>query len=172
MSENRARGARASGRRALLKGLFGAALLPPIDPRLSLAGQAAPAAVSPFAHFDPIAPTDADDMIVPDGFTYPGEVVNEREDYRVFKNGGVFRVPVTGTGRGAPGLFASMSCEAEPTGPAFGPGEQALFLSVQHPGERYGARTDAMAAPRGSNWPHGKVGAPPPPAVVAIRRKP
>jgi secreted PhoX family phosphatase len=100
-----------------------------------------------------------------------GDVINEREDYRVFKNGGVFRVPVTGAGRGAPGQFASMPCEAEPTGPAFGPGEQALFLSVQHPGERYGTRTDAMAAPRGSNWPHRTVGAPPQPAVVAIRRK-
>jgi secreted PhoX family phosphatase len=79
---------------------------------------------------------------------------------------------VTGAGRGLPGQFASMPCEAEPTGPAFGPGEQVLFLSVQHPGERFGTRTDATAAPRGSNWPHGKVGAPPQPAVVAIRRKP
>ncbi len=100
-----------------------------------------------------------------------GEVMNQREDYRLFKNSGVFRVPVTGAGRGAPGQFASMPCEAEPTGPAFGPGEQALFLSVQHPGERSGTRTDAAAAPRGSNWPHRKVGAPPQPAVVAIRRR-
>ena len=35
MSENRRRGAREAGRRALMKGLFGAALLPPIDPVLS-----------------------------------------------------------------------------------------------------------------------------------------
>jgi hypothetical protein len=99
-----------------------------------------------------------------------GEVVNQRLDYYAFKNAGLFRVPVTGAGRGIPGQFASMPCEAEPTGPAFGPGEQALFLSVQHPGERFGTRTDATAAPRGSNWPHGRVGAPPQPAVVAIRR--
>jgi secreted PhoX family phosphatase len=89
----------------------------------------------------------------------------------VFRNSGVFRVPTTGADRGAPGQFASMPCEAEPTGPAFGPGEQALFLSVQHPGERFGTRTDPTAAPRGSNWPHGMAGAPPQPAVVAIRRK-
>jgi uncharacterized protein len=98
-----------------------------------------------------------------------GDVLNQREDYLGFKNSGLFRVPVTGASRGVPGQFASMPCEAEPTGPAFSPGEQALFLSVQHPGERFGTRTDARAAPRGSNWPHGRVGAPPQPAVVAIR---
>lgn len=48
---------------------------------------------------------------------------------------------------------------------------QALFLSVQHPGQQFGTRTDAAAAPRGSNWPHRRVGAPPQPAVVAIRRR-
>jgi uncharacterized protein len=100
-----------------------------------------------------------------------GEVVNQRADYYALRNAGVFRVPTSGAGRGVPGLFASMPCEAEPTGPAFGPGEQALFLSVQHPGERFGTRTDAAAAPRGSNWPHRTVGAPPQPAVVAIRRR-
>ena len=100
-----------------------------------------------------------------------GEVINQREDYRVFRNSGVFRVPTSGAGRAAPGQFASMPCEAEPTGPAFGPGEQALFLSVQHPGERSGTRTDPASAPRGSNWPHRIAGAPPQPAVVAIRRR-
>lgn len=100
-----------------------------------------------------------------------GEVINQREDYRVFKNSGLFRVPTAGPGRGAPAQFVSMPCEAEPTGPAFGPREQVLFLSVQHPGERYGTRVDPSAAPRGSNWPHRRPGAPPQPAVVAIRRK-
>jgi secreted PhoX family phosphatase len=79
VSENRRRGARDAGRRALLKGLFGAALLPPIDPVLSrlawpeaaLAPQAPLAeAASPFARFDPIAASDADDVVLPDGFTY------------------------------------------------------------------------------------------------------
>jgi secreted PhoX family phosphatase len=96
-------------------------------------------------------------------------VINENPDFRVFKNSGVFHFPTGGPERGRPGQFASMPCEAEPTGPAFAPREQALFLSVQHPGERFGMRTAALAGPRGSNWPHGRVGAPPQPAVVAIR---
>jgi secreted PhoX family phosphatase len=66
--------------------------------------------------------------------------------------------------------FASLPCEAEATGPAFAPGEQALFLSIQHPGERHGVRYEAAASPHGSNWPHRKLGAPPQPAVVAMRR--
>jgi len=99
----------------------------------------------------------------------PSERVNERE-YRVFRNDGLFLLPVEGPDRGHPRQFASMPCEAEVTGPAFAPGEQALFLSVQHPGERHGIRRDAAQAPRGSNWPHGRLGAPPQPAVVAIRK--
>ena len=99
------------------------------------------------------------------------DLINASEDYRVFKNSGVFHVAVSGPERGKLRQFASMPCEAEPTGPAFAPGESALFLSVQHPGERYGTRFDAAAAPRGSNWPHGRLGAPPQPAVVALRRR-
>jgi secreted PhoX family phosphatase len=96
-------------------------------------------------------------------------VINESPDFVVYRNSGVFHFATGGPARGRPGQFASMPCEAEPTGPAFAPGEQALFLSVQHPGERYGTRTESRGAPRGSNWPHRKVGAPPQPAVVAIR---
>jgi secreted PhoX family phosphatase len=99
----------------------------------------------------------------------PSEKVNEKE-YRVFKNAGLFHLAVEGSERGHPRQFASLPCEAEATGPAFAPGEQALFLSVQHPGERHGIRRDAAQSPRGSNWPHRRPGAPPQPAVVAIRR--
>ena len=103
----------------------------------------------------------------------PSERVNlsvDGKDYRTFKNDGLFHLSVEGEERGRPRQFASMPCEAECTGPAFAPGEQALFLSVQHPGERHGIRQDAAQAPRGSNWPHRRIGAPPQPAVVAIRR--
>jgi len=95
--------------------------------------------------------------------------VNE-EEYRAFKNAGVFRLKTEGRERGRPVQFASLPCEAEATGPAFAPGEQALFLSIQHPGERHGVRHEAAASPRGSNWPHRTLGAPPQPAVVAMRR--
>ncbi len=100
-----------------------------------------------------------------------GELVNASEPYRVFKNSGLFHVPLSGPLRGQARQFASMPCEAEPTGPAFAPGEDTLFLAVQHPGERHGTRTDVEAAPRGSNWPHNRLGAPPQPAVVTLRRR-
>jgi secreted PhoX family phosphatase len=95
--------------------------------------------------------------------------VNE-EEYRSFKNSGLFHLPVNGSRPTVVQQFASMPCESEPTGPAFAPGEQALFLSVQHPGERHGVRVEPGQSPRGSNWPHRRPGAPPQPAVVAIRR--
>ena len=95
--------------------------------------------------------------------------VNE-EEYKAFKNAGVFFLKTEGQDRGRPWQFASMPCEAEATGPAFAPGEQALFLSIQHPGERHGVRQEAAASPRGSNWPHRQLGAPPQPAIVAMRR--
>jgi secreted PhoX family phosphatase len=100
----------------------------------------------------------------------PGEKLNTSAEYRVFKNSGLFRVPVSGPLRGQPAQFASMPCEVEPTGPAFAPREQALFLSIQHPGEMGGIRREESQTPRGSNWPHRTLGAPPQPAVVAIRR--
>ncbi len=100
-----------------------------------------------------------------------GEHVNAKEPYAAFKNSGVFRIPVSGPDRGRPSQFASLPCEAEATGPAFAPGESALFLSVQHPGERWGTRFSASDAPRGSNWPFGRLRTPPQPAVVAIRRR-
>jgi uncharacterized protein len=99
------------------------------------------------------------------------EHINSPGPYAAFKNAGVFRIPVTGPDRGKPSQFASLPCEAEATGPAFAPGESALFLSVQHPGERYGTRFSASDAPRGSNWPARRLGRPPEPAVVAMRRR-
>ncbi len=100
-----------------------------------------------------------------------GEHVNAKEPYAAFKNCGVFRIPVTGPDRGRPCQFASLPCEAEATGPAFAPGESALFLSVQHPGERYGTRLSNSESPRGSNWPSRRLGRAPQPAVVAMRRR-
>jgi secreted PhoX family phosphatase len=99
----------------------------------------------------------------------PSAQLNEGE-YKAFKNAGVFLLPVEGADRGQARQFASLPCEAEATGPAFAPGEQALFLSIQHPGERHGIRQEAAQSPRGSNWPHRRPGAPPQPAVVAMRR--
>ena len=97
-------------------------------------------------------------------------LINQREDYMVFRNGGVFRVPLACLDKGQPRQFASFPCEAEATGPAWSKDASTLFLSVQHPGERFGTRQQGMPSPRGSNWPDKRLGAPPQPAVVGIRR--
>jgi secreted PhoX family phosphatase len=96
--------------------------------------------------------------------------LNANERYTAFRNNGMFFVPTSGPDAGAAIQFASAPCEAELTGPSWTPGRETMFLSVQHPGEAFGIRGGAVTAPRGSNWPSGRAGDPPVPAVVAIRR--
>ena len=80
--------------------------------------------------------------------------------------------------------------ETEMTGPWFTEDQQTLLISVQHPGEAQGIRTDGAfeereylltttggqqftqkrLVPLGSNWPTLKANAVPRPAVIAIRR--
>jgi secreted PhoX family phosphatase len=90
--------------------------------------------------------------------------------FSVFKNNGFFFVPTSGAESGVAYQFASGPCESELAGPSWTPDEQTLFLSVQHPGEVFGTRKNAIVAPRGSNWPRGGTRAPLP-AVVAIERR-
>jgi secreted PhoX family phosphatase len=123
---------------------------------------------APFAQPDNIAIDSRGDLWLTTDLS--SDVIHVHPDYVPLGNSGLFRLGVLGARRGAVEQFASLPCEAEPTGPAFAPGEQALFLSVQHPGERWGTRRRAEDSPKGSNWPLGLPGAPPQPAVVAIRR--
>lgn len=96
----------------------------------------------------------------------------------VYGNNALFVVPTSGPGAGRARRFASGPAECELTGPTFTPDETALFLSVQHPGERGGIRTAESrgeglrhGAVLGSNWPTpGALGKPPRPAVVVISR--
>jgi secreted PhoX family phosphatase len=97
--------------------------------------------------------------------------LNSDSRYTTFMNNGMFYVPLSGQEAGVASQFASGPCEAELTGPSWTPDEQTLFLSVQHPGEVNGTRLDGMAAPRGSNWPSGRVNDPPRPGVVSIQRR-
>jgi secreted PhoX family phosphatase len=83
----------------------------------------------------------------------------------------MFFIPTAGPDAGVAHQFASAPCEAELAGPSWTPDRRTMFLSVQHPGEAAGIRTAGMRAPRGSNWPNGRLGAPPLPAVVAIHRR-
>ena len=96
--------------------------------------------------------------------------LNADPRYTAFQNNGMFFVPSSGRSAGMARQFASGPCEAELTGPSWTPDRETLFLSIQHPGEGFGVRRTGMPAPRGSNWPSGRIGDPPRPGVVAIRR--
>ena len=95
--------------------------------------------------------------------------LNAHAGYTTFANNGMFFVPASGPDAGVALQFASAPCEAELSGPSWTSDRSTLFLSVQHPGEGSGMRTDALTPPRGSNWPGGRVNEPPRPAVVSIR---
>ena len=97
-------------------------------------------------------------------------VLNSDTRYTSFANNGMFFIPTSGPDAGIAFQFCSGPCEAELTGPAWTPNQHTLFLAIQHPGEQSGARTGASLALRGSNWPSGRLNAPPRPGVVAIRR--
>jgi len=97
--------------------------------------------------------------------------LNDDPRYAAFQNNGMFFVPTSGPGAGAPLQFASAPCEAELAGPSWTTGREVMFLSIQHPGEGYGTRTGSVRAPHGSNWPGGRGGDPPLPALVSIARR-
>ncbi|QGJ69118.1 putative phosphatase [Planctomycetales bacterium 10988] len=84
-------------------------------------------------------------------------------DYSPFKNNGVFVIPTFGPNAGTAYQFASGPVGAELTGTWFSDDYSTLFLSVQHPGENTESLDDLK-----SNWPSGKAGDRPVPAVVAI----
>jgi uncharacterized protein len=108
----------------------------------------------------------------------------------IFGNNNMWFIPTKGKNAGKAFLFAIGPMECEFTGPCFTKDEQAMFLSVQHPGEIKGIRTNptpeereflltttdgkqfkqTRRVPIGSNWPELTPNAPPKPAVVAITK--
>jgi secreted PhoX family phosphatase len=94
--------------------------------------------------------------------------LNDDARFTTFRNNGMFFVPTSGPDAGVALQFASAPCEAELAGPSWTADRDTMFLSVQHPGEGYGIRDGGVSVPRGSNWPGGRAGDPPLPAVVAI----
>ncbi len=85
-----------------------------------------------------------------------------KDPYSLYKNNGLFVVPVFGRDAGLVVQVASAPVDAELTGPYFSPDGKTLFLSVQHPGER-SPNLEQLT----SNWPNGGDELPKP-AVVAI----
>ena len=109
---------------------------------------------------------------------------------RVFGTNSCWFVPRSGTGESA-ACFATAPMESELCGLSFDAEERALFLSVQHPGERHGslrpgaqviesyllrdrqgqALEQVRTVPLGSNWPTQAPGRPPRPAIVVVQRR-
>jgi len=91
-----------------------------------------------------------------------GSSIN-KGDFKSFGNNSLFFIPLKGTQAGKIIKVASGPIEAELTGPCFSFDGKALFLSVQHPGER-SPNLEALT----SHWPdRGK--SLPTPAVLQIR---
>ncbi len=85
---------------------------------------------------------------------------------------GLWALETVGEGRGTGRMFFRAPEGAEVTGPRFTPDARTLFLSVQHPGERFyesGAR--ASYEDPSSRWPDFDPDMPPRPSVVAISRE-
>ncbi len=78
-----------------------------------------------------------------------GSKMNKGE-YEIYKNNGLYVVPVFGRDAGLVVQVASAPTDAELTGPFFSPDGKTLFLSVQHPGERSPNLQELT-----SHWPNG-----------------
>jgi secreted PhoX family phosphatase len=120
--------------------------------------------------------------------------VEKHKAMGTFGNNALFRIPTRGPEAGIPRCFATGPMECELTGFAFTPEGDAILLAVQHPGEYRGTRgepgqpetetveialrdlagrpfTQVRTVPVGSNFPSGRRGETPRPAVVVIRPK-
>lgn len=110
----------------------------------------------------------------------------------IFGNNALFMIPTSGAKAGIPHLFAIGPMECEMCGPTFTEDGRTLILSIQHPGEKNGARQSAnptaeqvqiihdrdnnpfeqiRTVPLGSNFPHGELDRAPRPCVVCITRE-
>ena len=107
-----------------------------------------------------------------------------------YGNNSLWQIQRNGKDAGEAKMFAYGPMECELTGPFFTDDDTTLFIAAQHPGEANGIReemasetrgfelkatdgtpfTQTREVPIGSNWPKKTPGAPPKPAVVAIRR--
>ena len=122
--------------------------------------------------------------------TANGQPLSGKDLSGIFGNNSIWFIPTTGDLAGEAYPFATGPMDCECTGPFFTQDWSTLFLSVQHPGEKYGIRQDmaleerefellttdgqsfsqTRQVPVGSNWPNLTTNQPPRPAVVAIRR--
>ncbi|MBI1180005.1 MAG: DUF839 domain-containing protein [Alphaproteobacteria bacterium] len=89
---------------------------------------------------------------------------------------GLWYLKTEGEGRGTGRMFFRCPVGAELTGPRFAPDGEALFLSVQHPGDSDSSKWPAFDRPStfadpATRWPDFKPDMPPRPSVVVITKK-
>jgi uncharacterized protein len=106
--------------------------------------------------------------------------LNRPNEYAYHGNNAMFMVPTSGPNKGVAFRFANGPVECELTGPYFTPGEDTLFVNVQHPGENTGGSATSPAVfgqevTYTSWWPEGNRTAndnpsTPKPSTVAISR--
>jgi hypothetical protein len=135
--------------------------------------------------------SDKTNKAVPKRIGNNGVPISQSNLRGLYGNNGLWFIPTSGSAAGNAYLFAMGPMEAELTGPFLSRDRQTLFLSVQHPGEVYGIRTNqktetrkfamkttegnefmqTRTVPIGSNFPSKKPNDPPRPCVVAIRHR-
>ena len=89
---------------------------------------------------------------------------------------GLWSMETEGQLRGTSRMFFRVPVGAEPCGPCFAPGDETLFLAIQHPGvdgtkdyKPYGREASFDDPP--TRWPDFEAGMPPRPSVVAITKR-
>lgn len=134
--------------------------------------------------------TDKQNKAIPSRTDKEGKAVSQSNLRGLFGNNSIWFIPTSGKNAGNAYLFGLCPIDCEVCGPNFTSDRQALFLSIQHPGEFSGVRRDMASeertfaikttddrefsqirqVPIGSNWPGKQPNDPPKPSVIIVRR--
>jgi hypothetical protein len=134
--------------------------------------------------------TDKQNKAIPSRTDKEGKPVSQSNLRGLFGNNSIWFIPTSGENVGNAYLFGLCPIDGEVCGPNFTSDRQALFLSIQHPGEFSGVRRDMAGeerifamkttddrefsqirqVPIGSNWPGNQPNDPPKPSVIIVRR--
>jgi secreted PhoX family phosphatase len=97
--------------------------------------------------------------------------------YAYHRNNGIFMIRVGGPDAGLAFRFGSVPNESGSTGPIWSPGQDTMFLTIQHPGEETSVKGGVYGQPATytTYWPRGNKTtgtnpSEPLPSVIAVRR--
>ncbi|MFC6288036.1 PhoX family protein [Nocardioides sp. GCM10027113] len=123
---------------------------------------------APETYFGGYDKTKVSPISCPDNVTFDstGNLWISTDGNQLGSNDGIFRVPVSGPGRGHVQQFLTVPRGAEACGPLIADDDRSLWVAVQHPGEVDGATFESPA----STWPHTDDFPRPSVAVVYRRR--